>query len=1545
MKSTSVLWAAVLLAGLSAPAQVDEARRYFSLSTEGPVRAGGTVPVRVSAQGVDTLEFRLYRVNDPVKFFETLSDAHSAGQAARRRPKAVTPIEKFDEWRRNVRAAIRDLGRAQFGPGQRREIRAFLNPPVKAPAKAPSAKGVATEYAQTPLLNPQQVVRVWKQPVKAKTKWDSVTVPVQLSQKGLYLLEATDGRLQAYTILSVTDLALLTKAEPGRVLVRVVDRGKGAPVDGVSLRLFDQSRAEVAGERATSGGEAFEWRSQRNHPEGLLVTARKGDEFAVTTIDSWAMGGDREELTGYVYTDRPVYRPGHPVHTRAIVRRPTLEGYELPSESNVEIEITNPDDGTVLKKQARLSAAGTASADVTLASDAPLGYYAVKVSSGEATTYGGFHVEEYRKPEYEVRVRADQGRILQGEHASFQASARYYYGEPVTSAKVEWTLYRSRSWPPWFDSDDAEMGEGDDEEGSDGISYGSETVAEGKGELDGQGRITIRVPTTRGRTDLRYGLQVNVTDSGGREISGAASVTATRGPFFISVEPARYVTAKGSPASLEVQARDYDGKAVSGVAFQVGVSEHIWKKPAQAPFTTISGTTGADGRGSVSFVPPKGGVYRARVTAGGPGGVTLDGDCHLWVEGEGFDLPGEDRIQIVPDKKSYKSGETAKLLLVTGGPAHVWVSAEARGVLWQRWVEVKGSSVTVEAKIEPPWEPNVYIEAVFVRDDTLHRGSKMLKVPPAGKLLTVDVAADKATYQPGEPAVFKVKAADSQGKPVSAEFSLGVVDESIYAVKREAVRDIKDVFYGQQWNRVGTDSSLSFYFGGSAGKSRVQLAQGLAPKPVRYGQLKDERLAEPRVRKEFPDTAFWTPALTTGSDGRGEVRFAFPDSLTTWRATARGVTADTRVGQAIARTLVRKNLIVSVAAPRFFTEGDEVVLPVIVRSSLPSTVQVKVSLDATGLEFIEGGTKQVQLEPKGEAVVDYRVRVKAGQEITLLAKALAGQESDALELKLPVEPPGLDYVTSKSGVMEAQPSASAAMAFDARSIPHTRSLELEVAPSVAGTLFSALDYLTSYPYGCTEQTMSSFLPNIVVAQAMKTLKLPDAVDKRALDKKVKAGFEKLASLQHDDGGWGWWESDETDPFMTAYVAWGLKEAGDAGYSGYDYMAGRAADAVRKQFDLRPAKTKADIAAWQLHALARMGKANTRDMDAVWAKRGELTSLGWALMGLASQSMKDSRTQQIGLQLDMLAKREGPYVWWPAERDIMLDFGIDASAEATSFALKFMAADNADSPLITPAAKRLLSKRTQGARWQSTKQTAFAVFGLTEYLSRTRELEPDFTARVTLNGREILKRRFTSRDVFEKPVKVELTGTETGQSFDLKVEKSGEGRLYWTAKTGMRLLAESATEPADSKLSVRREYFVLSPVNEGGRIVYQLNPFDGQAKQGELIACRLTVSGADHRYVLIEDPLPSGAEVVSRDDLYHVKGSPPWWRAAWARRQVRDTKMGFLETWLPKAGAEFMYLFRVITAGTIQANPARVEPMYQPEIFSSSAAGKFEVKRP
>jgi alpha-2-macroglobulin len=106
----------------------------------------------------------------------------------------------------------------------------------------------------------------------------------------------------------------------------------------------------------------------------------------------------------------------------------------------------------------------------------------------------------------------------------------------------------------------------------------------------------------------------------------------------------------------------------------------------------------------------------------------------------------------------------------------------------------------------------------------------------------------------------------------------------------------------------------------------------------------------PKVRKAFPDTAYWNPNVRTGPDGHAKVEFNFPDALTTWRTTIRAMTDDGKAGGVVTRVLVRKNLIVRLAAPRFFRQGDEVTLRVIAHNYLETAKDVTFALDVTGLE-------------------------------------------------------------------------------------------------------------------------------------------------------------------------------------------------------------------------------------------------------------------------------------------------------------------------------------------------------------------------------------------------------------------------------------------------------------------------------------------------------------------------------------------------------------------------------------------------------------------
>ena len=152
-------------------------------------------------------------------------------------------------------------------------------------------------------------------------------------------------------------------------------------------------------------------------------------------------------------------------------------------------------------------------------------------------------------------------------------------------------------------------------------------------------------------------------------------------------------------------------------------------------------------------------------------------------------------------------------------------------------------------------------------------------------------------------------------------------------------------------------------------------------------------------------------------------------------------------------------------------------------------------------------------------------------------------------MTLPILPFGVQQNANGAGVIYSGTGQNQwAFSYPATSDPGSRALTVTVAPSVAGTVFDALDYLTSYPWGCTEQTMSSFLPDLIVAQAVDKLHIKSPIDRKTLNDEVSAGLERLYSYQHDDGGWGWWQDDPSLVFMTAYVVSGLGQAKQAGFT-------------------------------------------------------------------------------------------------------------------------------------------------------------------------------------------------------------------------------------------------------------------------------------------------------------------------------------------------------------------------------------------------------------
>ncbi len=1541
----------VQCAALAAFAQDTES--WFSLTSQKTFLPGEKPEIAVNAHNVKQLEFRVYRVNNPVKFFSQMQELHNFGGQAPALPKqAHTWLEKFHAWKHRIWAWIRDFIRAQFSADSRHQIRLWELGSSEAP------KGAKVEsFAQVPVLNQQQVVSVWKWTVPAHEQWESLNITVPVSDKGVYLVEATDGRLRAYTIVVITDVAIITKAGQGRLISFVVNRRSGDPVAGMLVQVWIDQK-EIASKTTDQQG-LVDTAITVAKPQNVAVLATGKDDFTINTPGAWNLGDDpNRNLKGYTYTDRPVYRPGDTVHFKTIVRAQTPSGYTVPQGQELSLQMRDPQTYEVMWTQTvKLSDMGTAYWNYVIPADAKLGSYYLNMQTGERYVDGAnFSVEDYKKPEYAVKVTAQTPRVLQGQPIKATIDARYYFGEPVANAKVKWVVHTSPYWPMGRGEDEDQAqdngaeGEGGDNADADDDTYGGEQEQETSGTLDADGKLQITAPTrvNSKHQDLVYRIEARVTDAGNREISGRGFALATYGSFFLTAEPNSYVYSKGSTATISVTAQDYDKKPIQ-TALSVEMNRWDWRKGAGPVVTTAQGQTDASGKAQVKLTIPDSGEFRVRITANTPEKREVEATAYLWAPGASTWYVGteQERIQIVADKKSYQPGETAHVLIVTGNePASVLVTAEGNALYSGQVIKSAGGSVSVDVPIKPEYAPNFYVGAVFIRGNKLYEGSKSLSVPPTQHLLNVQLLPSKPQYQPGEAASYTIKASDSSGKPVAAEFSLGVVDEAIYAIKPETAGSIVNAFYGKVYSQVSTESSLSYYFNGQAGKRAMQLASVRSSKAM--AQLKPERLVQPKIRKAFPDTAYWVADIRTASNGHATVKFDYPDAITSWRATTRGVTQDTKVGSAVENTIVRKNIMVRLAVPRFFRRGDEITLSTIVQNYLPTDKTAQVSMQFEGLQVLEGAQQNINVPTRGLVKVDYRVKVLDVDSAKVLGKALTDVESDAMELTLPVVPFGVKLAISKSGSIAGAGTTDTVqqLAFPSGAEQNTRKLTISVTPTIAGSVFAALDYLTSYPYGCTEQTMSSFLPDVLVADALQKLGVKSNIDPATLHKQVQAGLDRLYTYQHDDGGWGWWQTDDSQPFMTAYVLAGLTQAKDAGFDVKQDAIDKGRAWLLPEFN-NSTKVRTDLRAYMAYALVLSGtESNAQIIDSVWTQRSTLSAYGQAVLGLAvlQVNANDSRAKDLTTQLEGEAKQDDAQAWWPSDQNYLMDFYGDSTPQSTAYALKLVNRTDPSSSLLPKAAVYLVSHRSEGYYWDSTEQTALVIYGLTDYLERTQELRPNYSVDVQVNGKSVATRKFTPADALAPATTVTLNEAQLSPiGNQVRIVKNGDGRLYWSARGEYYSTEKKVVNTGTFQLSTARQYYKLTSIQKDGRIVYHLDSLNGPVQVGDTLAVRITVGGNAWKYLMIEDPIPSGTESIARDDLYELDDQPTWWSRWYSDRELRDDRTTFFNLYFPQGQHEYVYLLKVVNPGVFRVSPTSVQPMYQPEYLSTSEALTVTVK--
>jgi hypothetical protein len=644
-------------------------------------------------------------------------------------------------------------------------------------------------------------------------------------------------------------------------------------------------------------------------------------------------------------------------------------------------------------------------------------------------------------------------------------------------------------------------------------------------------------------------------------------------------------------------------------------------------------------------------------------------------------------------------------------------------------------------------------------------------------------------------------------------------------------------------------------------------------------------------------------------------------------------------------------------------------------------LEVDVWLEAEGVTLLGDARHIVSLEPGGKARVEWPVEIPSeppsgrasvparrasvpAQWADLTFHAEGGGLSDAVKPPAGLPPdqrlPIYRYTTPET-VGTAGQLDEAGSLLEAVALPRTvditqGELTIRIEPSLAAGMTGGLDYLEHFPYECTEQVVSRFLPNVLTYRALAQLGLEDPELAANLREQVGVGLQRLYGRQHYDGGWGWWVNDESNTLVTAYVVFGLVKAREAGFAVNEGVIERGVEFLQERLTpiaRLPTTEAANRQAFVLYVLAEAGEPDESQLAALHEARGRLGHYGRAYLALAFGLLDedDPRIRTLLSDLNSAAIVSGTGAHWQETEPERWNWNTDT--RTTAVVLDALARLDPENRLASQAVRWLMHART-GDRWETTQETAWALIALTDWMVATGELEADYEWGVRLNGEDLGSGRATPERVREATeFRVAVADLLREEANRLQIARGeGPGRLYYTAHLRAYLPVEEV-RALNRGIIVGRTYEMADCEEDCPPIT--------EAQVGDLVRVRLTlIAPHDLHYVVVEDPFPAGAEPVDtslqttsvvgeRPEMHRTDVGSPWgyWGWGWwwfADADLRDERLVLFATSLSAGTYEYTYLLQMGLSGEYRVLPTTAYEMYFPEVMGRSDGGVFTIEQ-
>ena len=608
---------------------------------------------------------------------------------------------------------------------------------------------------------------------------NQVVLPVE--GPGVWAVAVSAGKLRATTLVVRSDVDVILKSSRREVFAYAQDMRLQEPAAGVSvlLALPGADGAPEFHELTTGADGVARLRLERlRDVDWLRMFAARDGHCASNGLSLGGLDLARGlSARGLVYTDRPAYRPGTEVSWRAVLRHVEAGSYAVREGSPVSWRVIDAQGRVLRLGEASLSSFGTVHGAFELPEHAAVGDYRLECQAAEdLLVQGRFTVAEYQLPKVQLSARPESPVIYRGEDAVIAFEAAWAYGEPVAGALLEVSLPDGRRESLRTDDD---------------------------------GRAELRFPTRDMAEERGLSFHAVLPEEGAA--AQAQVWLATRG-FSAAVSLRRDVVlagesfpvtvtttaASGEPVGRDLRLEVLLRKSERGRWSETRVQSHALK------------TAEGDGAGSLNLAVADGGSYLLRAFGEDRFGNTIVAEQAVFVSGKDDDV----KLRLLVDDAELEVGETLRAALHNrAGAGLALLTFEGEEILGYRIVRLGAGTNTLALDIGHDHFPNFSVSAAMMRGDEFFQARAEFRV---SRELRVAIEPEREVYAPGELAYVGIHVTDQLGRPVSAEVSLGVVDDTLYDLFADPTPALRPFFEQGTWREAAlrTETSCTFRYAG-----------------------------------------------------------------------------------------------------------------------------------------------------------------------------------------------------------------------------------------------------------------------------------------------------------------------------------------------------------------------------------------------------------------------------------------------------------------------------------------------------------------------------------------------------------------------------------------------------------------------------------------------------------------------------------------------------------------------------------------------------------